>query len=138
MAGSNARDTLEKAKLFLDEAASAEARPLPSRPAFTAKLEAAITNGHSVWDHLCAEFARRPGADGWKQTRRNMLEAKPVFLFISEQGKRGMPRNNIGMRHRITHFGGNFFLLASAVRVAIVSAMRLTVTATVIRAQPWV
>ena len=104
---------------FLGEAASIEAQHIPSRLAFAAKLEAAITNGHAVWDHLCTEFSRLPGFHAWKQTRRAALEAEPVFRFISEPGKRGTPKNRIGMRHRLAHFGGDFFMLMNAVRIVI-------------------
>jgi hypothetical protein len=115
MGRSIARDTLEKARYFLDRAVAAEADPQSPRIAYTAYLEAAIIFGDAVWDHLRAEFARLPEYDAWREIRYDGLRKQPLFLFISEGGKPGQPRNKIGLRQFLMHIGGNRLTLSVAV-----------------------
>jgi hypothetical protein len=106
MVRSIARDTLEKARYFLDRAVAAEADPQSPRIAYTANLEAAIIFGDAVWDHLRAEFARVPKYDAWKEIRYEGLRKQPLFLFISEGGKQGQSKNKIALRQFLMHIEG--------------------------------
>ena len=132
MARSIARDTLEKARYFLDRAVAAEADPQSPRIAYTANIEAAIIHGHAVWDHLKAEFARVPKYDAWKEIRYDGLRN----LFMSEDGK-GQPKNKIGLRQFLMHIGGDRLTLWGAVSVLLTISGKLSVRTVVIRGQPW-
>jgi hypothetical protein len=113
MGRSIARDTLEKARYFLDRAVAAEADPQSPRIAYSANLEAAIIHGDAVWDHLKAEFARAPKYDAWREIRYDGLRNQPLFLFMSEERKPEQPRNKIGLHQFFMHIGENRLTLSA-------------------------
>jgi len=137
MARSGTRTTLEKARYFLDRAVAAEADPRSSRIAYTADLEAAIIYGDATWDHLSAEFSRNPKYDAWKDKQYGALKKQPLFLFMSEGGKRGTPKSSIGLRHYFLHVGGNRLTLTETVQIVIAAYARVSCDAVIIRGQPW-
>jgi hypothetical protein len=127
-----ARETLEKALYFIEQATTAEADSKASRIAYAANLEAAIIYGHAIWDHLSSEFARPPKFRLWTRKRRAGLETNALYRFMSEEGDRNKPRDQIGMRNLFVHRGGSRFRLSASAGTSSVS-----VRTKVIRAQPW-
>jgi len=132
-----ARDTLEKARYFVDRAVDAEADPSSKRIGFVADLQAAIVFGDAVWDHLRAEFKHKPGFSSWESGRSAYLQSQPIYLFISQPGSRNRPGDQLGMRHFILHRGGEPINLTVAVGLLIKITSKMTVDAQVIRAKPW-
>ncbi len=122
-----ARETIDKARYFLEQAQNAERDPNISsaRLPYIANLEAAIIWGRSTLDHLRNEFASKPGYRQWHDAEWQRLMTYPLFIFLSDR------------RHWIVHRAEEKVNLAFNVSVVMSASVRVVCDATVIRGQPW-
>jgi hypothetical protein len=122
-----ARDTIEKARYFLEQAQNAErdVNISSARLPFIATLEAAIISGRSTLDHLRNEFASKPGYRQWHDAEWQRLMTCPLFIFLNDR------------RQWIVHRAAEKVNLTFNVSVVMSASARVVCDAIVIRGQPW-
>lgn len=119
---STARDTLEKARYFAEQAA---ARQQEDIVAFRHNLEAAIVFARSVTFHIQKEFAYASGFDTWYGDWQRRLNTERVSRFFLETRNLLLKEGKLGVSRHISF------------RVTITASAKLTAKAIVIRGQPW-
>lgn len=118
-----ARQTLEKARFFLQKAQSTS---LDHRRDYIAFLEAAIIFGRSVTFHIQKELSKKAGFSSWYEDWQARLSDSPESRFLLEQRNYALKEGQINTRGVVT--------------ISIAATMlnlHSTATATVIRGKPW-
>jgi hypothetical protein len=119
---STASVTVEKARLFLAQARSADP---DDRATTSANLEAAIVFGRSVTFHLQSQFAREPGFDAWYAQQQTLLRGQRLSRFLLEQ------------RNYVLKVGPAIVHRIADIAITESVFVRDEVSVQVIRDQPW-
>ena len=117
-----ARDTLERARFFLERAAAISA---DDRVAFRHFTESAIVFARSVTLHLQKQYARAPEFPGWYAGWQARLRADPLALFFTEKRNYVLKEGPLDIRKHIH------------LQVHEQARATMTVTVTVVRGRPW-
>jgi hypothetical protein len=117
-----ARETLQKARLFLAQANQVMAT---DSTAFLANLEAAIVFGRSITFHLQNEYRSCTGFEEWYTLEQHKMRHDPLLRFLVEARNLILKQVSLGVRR--------YVFLSGAVTVRVISSARLRVK----RAERW-
>jgi hypothetical protein len=122
MMRSTASLTLDKARLFLEQARRADRN---DRYTVSTNLEGAIVFCRSVTFHLQSQFAHAPGFDAWYAQQQNILRGQRLSRFLLEQ------------RNYVLKIGPAIVNRIIGVSITESVMMRDELTIKVVRGQPW-
>ena len=119
---STARETLHKARMFLEEAEHEHAGDLKR---CLRLMEASIVFGRSVTFHLQKQYGSHAGFKAWYEDQQNGLKGDPLCGFFLDKRNVILKEGRSGIRR----------IISSAVRLEVTAGM--SVEGHVIRGAPW-